>query len=65
MNERIILSDSINDLSKSIIMRCRSFSPENRPSFGELLDLIVSNRFMLVNGIEREIPNIRQHLGSD
>ena len=61
--ESLSLPNSINELSCSIIKRCWSLSPEERPSFEEILNLTVSNNFMLIDGIEDEIPQLKKHLG--
>ena len=61
--ESLDLPPTINDLSRSIIKKCWATSPKNRPSFSELLDLIVKNNFMLINGINDKIPEIKRHLG--
>lgn len=57
------LPNSINKLSQSIIKRCWSSDPKNRPSFEEIMDLITTNNFKLFDGIESEIPKIKNHLG--
>lgn len=57
------LPSSINKLSKSIIKKCWSLSPDERPSFSNILDMIVENNFMLINGIEENIPYLKTHLG--
>lgn len=61
--ESFKLPNSINQLSQSIIKRCWSSVPENRPSFEEIMNLITSNDFKLIDGIESEIPKIKNHLG--
>ena len=53
----------INNLSETIIRRCWSYLPEERPSFGDLVNEIVRNNFLLINGIESDIRQIRIHLG--
>lgn len=55
--------DLINKLSLKIIERCISMSPSNRPSFDELLNIIVKNNFMLIDGIRDKIPELKHHLG--
>lgn len=61
--ELLSLPSEINKLSQSIIKSCWSSSIEKRPSFSELLELIVENNFMLIDGIEEEIQKLKNHLG--
>lgn len=60
--ESLKLPSSINKLSRSIIKSCFSNSPEERPSFRRILKYIVNNNFMLIDGIEDEIPKLMEHL---
>ena len=53
----------VNSLSASLIRQCWSFDPANRPSFSEIIQVINNNNFQLVDGIEDQIPALRQHLG--
>ena len=61
--ESIKMPSIINKLSQSIIKRCWSKDPSKRPSFEEIIELIVRNNFMLIDGIEDDIPQLKQHLG--
>lgn len=61
--ELLSLPSEINKLSQSIIKSCWFSSIEKRPSFSELLELIVENNFMLIDGIEEEIQKLKNHLG--
>lgn len=61
----LLLPQSINELSQSIIKRCWSILPEERPSFNEILYMIVNNNFMLIDGIENQLPKLKEHLGLD
>lgn len=63
--ENVRLSGTINKLSRDIIKSCWSNFPENRPSFDEIINLIVKNNFILIDGIDDEFPQIRQRLGLD
>ena len=63
--EFLNLPSSINQLSSSIIKSCWSSSPEERPSFERLLELITENDFMLIDGIENQIPKLKEHLKLD
>ena len=60
--ENIKLPNTINKLSQSIIKKCWSSEPEKRPSFEEILNLIVKNNFKLIDGIESKIPQLKAHL---
>lgn len=55
--------NEINNLSRGIIMKCWSISPDERPSFEELIDLIIKNQFLLIDRIESKIPELKTHLG--
>lgn len=61
--ETLTLPNTINQLSQSIIEKCWSNSPTNRPSFDIIIKKIVKNNFMLIDGIEGEIPKLKEHLG--
>lgn len=61
--DKLDLPRSINKVSANIIKTCWSYSPEKRPSFAQILKYIVDNKFMLFDGIENEIPKIKQQLG--
>ena len=61
--ESLTLPNSINKLSQSIIKMCWSNAPIDRPSFKDIMKLIHKNNFMLIDGIEKEIPKLREHLG--
>ena len=56
------LPNCINKLTHRIIKKGWSKSPEDRPSFRYLLDLIVKNNFLLIDGIENEIFNLKEQL---
>lgn len=56
------IPNEINDLSRSIIQSCWSLSPEERPSFKDIIELIVSNNFMLIDGIEDKITGLKNFL---
>lgn len=53
----------INKLSKSIIKKCWSSNPSKHPSFEEIIELTVRNNFMLIDDIEDNIPQLKEHLG--
>lgn len=54
---------TINSLSQSIIKKCGSKSPKNRPSFAQIIQLIIKNNFLLINGIEDKVPELKRQLG--
>lgn len=45
----------INDFAKNLILRCWATNSKNRPSFSQIADDIKKNKFMLIDGIEKEI----------
>lgn len=51
--------DSLNTLSKQIIQSCWNESADHRPPFKQILEMIVQGNFMVIDGIESEIPLIR------
>lgn len=53
----------INKLSKSIIKKFWSSNPSKLSSFEEIIELTVRNNFMLINDIEDNIPQLKEHLG--
>lgn len=53
----------INDISWELIQKCLSISPEDRPSFSEIIDIIVKNDFNLIDEIENDMLLIGNHLG--
>lgn len=59
------MPSNINKLSKRIIKACWSPQPEERPSFKDLLNKIVQKKFLLIDGIEEKIPELKMHLGLD
>lgn len=61
--QKLELPNSINQLSQSIIKKCWSKSPNERPSFKEIKKQIIESEFKLIDGVDAEIPNILNHLG--
>lgn len=49
---------NVNKLSKSIIKKCWSFQPKERPSFKSIMDTIVSNNFSLFDDINESISSL-------
>lgn len=56
------IPNEINELSRSIIQSCWSLSPQERPSFKDIIDIIVNNNFMLINGIDDRITELKNFL---
>ena len=52
----------INKLSQKIIKSCWAYNPQKRPSFDEIRKMIVDNYYLLINGIEKQIPEILKFL---
>lgn len=49
----------LNDLSAEIIEKYCEYEPENRPTFSEVIDIIVKGKFLLLPGVDAdEIGNI-------
>lgn len=61
--ESFKISKKVNNLSQKIIKACWSTDPDQRPSFDMILQEIVKNNFMLINGIESKITQLKEHLG--
>ena len=61
--ESFEISKNVNELSRKIIKACCSTDPNQRPSFDMILQEIVKNNFMLINGIESKITQLKEHLG--
>ena len=61
--DQVIIPKSINKLSATIIKKCWATAPEKRPSFSSILKTIVDNNFILIKGIDKEVPQIKQFLG--
>lgn len=55
---------SINKLSYSIIKRCLSPSPEDRPSFRAIISTIRKYNYLLIDKIESKIPILQNQIKS-
>lgn len=51
---------NINTVSKDLIILCWSMKPNDRPSFNEIIDYNKNNDFKLIDGIENQVPKIRE-----
>lgn len=49
---------NVTNLAKSLIKKCLSFSSEDRPSFTDIIKMIVDNHFNLFNGIDETISSL-------
>lgn len=56
------IPDCIDEFSRNLIMRCWSTNPEERPSFAEILEQIERANFRIIDGIEKDIFNIKKFL---
>ncbi|KAK8850059.1 hypothetical protein M9Y10_018170 [Tritrichomonas musculus] len=61
--ESFEIPKKVNKLCQKIIKSCWSKDPKRRPSFDMILQEIVRNNFMLINGIESNITQLKEHLG--
>ena len=62
-NKSFKIPKNVNKLSQKIIKSCWSIDPNQRPSFDMILQEIIKNNFMLINGIEENINQLKEHLG--
>ena len=44
--------DCINEISKQLILKCWSSTPEDRPTFNEIIEFIKKKDFMLVDEVK-------------
>lgn len=58
---KLKIPDSINSFSQSIIKKCWSINPDERPSFKEIMNLIVENEFKLIDKID--VKKVLDNLG--
>lgn len=49
----------VTELGKEIILTCCAFHPKDRPSFSDLLNLMESNNFQLINNIDNDFVKKR------
>lgn len=47
------IPESVNEISKNLIKKCWARVPDDRPSFDEIVELILKNNFGLINGINQ------------
>ena len=49
---------SVNEVSKNLIYKCWSFKADDRPSFAQITDYIVKNKYQLLDGVNsREVAS--------
>ena len=60
--KKALIPSSINKISKDLINRCWSCSPDDRPSFKEIVEFIKKNKFKLVDDVENDIDHIKKFL---
>lgn len=52
----------VNEFAKKLINSCWSALPEERPSFTQIIEMIKSNNFKLIDGVEKNVKQIKQFL---
>lgn len=53
---------NVNQISRELILRCWSTKSDDRPSFNEIVEYITDNNFKLIDGIEYQVPKIKEFL---
>ena len=61
-DKKLVIPKEINKISNFLIEKCLSYLPRERPSFIQIVDIILNNQFKLIDGIENDIPTIQKHL---
>lgn len=56
------IPNCVNRVSKDLIKRCWQKDADDRPSFVEIVEFIQANNFNLIDGIENQIPQIKEFL---
>lgn len=52
----------INEISRELINKCWSYQPEERFSFEKIIEYIKNNNFKLIDGIEKDLNQIKEFL---
>lgn len=52
----------VNERSILLVKKCTSSNPEERPSFGQILEFIESNEFELIDNVKLKITQIKEFL---
>lgn len=52
----------VNERSILFVKKCTSSNPEERPSFGQILEFIESNEFELIDNVKLKITQIKEFL---
>ena len=63
--EKVKIPKTINKIAMSMIKSCWNSNPENRPKFRDLLKFINKNNFLLIDGVDEKIYDLKKHLGLD
>ena len=58
---KLDLPNKINQLSQSIIKKCWATLPNERPSFTDILQTMKNNNYLLIDGIEKKIPFLKNY----
>ena len=56
------IPSNINKVSRDLINRCWSLKADERPSFAEIVEFIESNKFKLIDSVEKKISEIKSFL---
>lgn len=56
------LPKNINKISRDLIVHCWFASPKERPSFAQIVSFIKSNKFKLIDGVEKNFADINEFL---
>ena len=56
------IPESINKFSRELISKCWNFEPSERPTFEEICNDIINNKFQLINGIDENDAIIQKQL---
>ena len=60
--KKAAIPKKVNKISRELINKCWAADPIDRPSFTEIIEYIKSNKFKLIDGVEKEINEINSFL---
>lgn len=63
--ESLKFPKTLNSVSKNIIKQCWSNNPDRRPSFEDILNKIIKSNFLLIDRIQSQILELKEHLDLD